>query len=80
MIRFFVGKIIFLDEEPDHGESPVTVSLFFGDFNIIKLFLELGADPSPLEWNKAHRLALGPTDDLLLRQLTADDLGKTNKK
>ncbi len=54
-----------LDFASDYGEFPLGVCLWFGDFESLRLLLDLGADPSPLNWTALHRaVALGDASDL----------------
>jgi cytohesin len=49
-----------LDTESDFGEFPLGVCLYFGDLETLRVLLDLGADPKPLNWTPLHHaVALG---------------------
>jgi ankyrin repeat protein len=49
-----------LDIVTDYGESALSVCAYFGDFDAIRLLLDAGADPQPLQWTPLfHAIAFG---------------------
>lgn len=55
IIRSLVELGADLDMASSYGESPLSVSFFFGDFQAIRLLLDLGANADVLEWTPQHR-------------------------
>jgi cytohesin len=54
-----------LDAASDYGEFPLGVCLYFGDLGTMRVLLELGANPGPLNWTPLyHAVAMGSVADL----------------
>ncbi len=45
-----------LNAASKHGEFPLGVCLRFGDFQTLHRLIQLGADPTPLQWSEAHHV------------------------
>ncbi len=43
-----------LDTVTDFGEFPLGVCLYFGDFETMRVLIDLGADSGPLNWTPVH--------------------------
>src|SRR5205085_1362071 len=49
-----------LDAASDYGEFPLGVCLYFGDLGTMRVLLELGAKPGPMNWalTRTHSMSL----------------------
>lgn len=66
------------DCESDYGESPLSVASLMGRFEVVKVLLDAGADPSPLQWTELMRaVALGSHSDV---QRLLDSGGKLDDR
>lgn len=64
VLRHLIDQGVSLDATSVHGESPVSVSLYFSDFAALRLLAGAGADLAVLGWDAAmRRFALGTDDD-----------------
>jgi ankyrin repeat protein len=53
------------DCETEYGESPLNVASRLGEFDAVRLLLDAGGDPSPLQWTELMKaVALGTCDDV----------------
>ena len=66
ILRNLVGRGGSLDKTSKYAESPLSVTLWFGDFEAFRLLLELGADRASLRWTGLHdRIILGTYEELI---------------
>lgn len=52
MVKYLIFMKVDLDAESKYGESPLSVASHQAKFNIVKLLLAAGADPSRLGWDE----------------------------
>lgn len=75
IIRSLVERGVSLDRASIHGESPLSVTLWFGDLEAFRVLLELGADRTPLRWTDLHdRIILGSCQELKAYSRTAKEI------
>jgi ankyrin repeat protein len=59
-LAFLVKRGAPLGATSEHGESALSVASRLGRFDVVRLLLDAGDDPSPLGWSELHRaVALG---------------------
>lgn len=64
VLRHLVAGGADLDATSNHGESPLSVCLYFGDFDGLRWLADAGADVATLGWDAAFgRFALAAEDD-----------------
>ena len=65
ILEYLIAAGAPLDCVSDYGESVLTVAAGRPDLELVKLFLDRGADPAVLRWNDVFRtLAFGTPDEL----------------
>ncbi len=65
MAEFLVRNGAEMDCETEYGESPLNVASRLGEFDAVRLLLDAGGDPSPLQWTELMKaVALGTCDDV----------------
>lgn len=75
MLEYLIAAGAPLDCVSDYGESVLTVAAGRPDLELVKLFLDRGADPSVLRWNDVFRaIAFGTPDELQTLLRTASPL------
>src|SRR6185436_2822626 len=75
IIRSLVGRGVSPDRASKYGESPLSVTLWFADFEAFRLLLELGADRRPLGWTDLHeRTILNSYEELKAYSRTAIEI------
>jgi ankyrin repeat protein len=75
IIRSLVERGVSLDRTSKHGESPLSVTLWFGDFEAFRMLVELGANRTPLRLTDLHeRIILGSIEDLKAYPHTAIEI------
>jgi len=74
ILRLLIDRGADLDAESDYGESALSVASHVGRFDAVKLLLDSGANPAPLDWTPLHRaVALGTAADVKRRLDAGDD-------
>jgi ankyrin repeat protein len=70
-----------LDVASDYGESPLGTCLYFGDLGTMRIMLELGANPGPLNWTSLHHaVAMGCWSDLERIKPTLAEINAPNQR
>jgi cytohesin len=70
-----------LDAASDFGEFPLGVCLYFGDLETMRVLLDLGADPTPLNWTQLHHaVAVGNLADLGQCAPTSAEINAVNQR
>ena len=65
IVRRLFEAGVSLDAASDYGEFPLGVCLGFGDLETLRVLLDLGAAPGPLNWTPLHHaVALGSVSDV----------------
>ena len=54
LIKFLIESGAPFDAVSSYGETPVQVASIHGDFALVKLLLDRGANPEPLGWSELH--------------------------
>lgn len=64
IVEYLISLGIDLDVESKYGESPLSVASHRGKFEVVRLLLDAGADPSRLGWNSLmHAVVFGSLAD-----------------
>ena len=75
LLRLLIDRGADLDAVSDHSESALSVAALIGRLDAIRLLLEAGANPDPLEWSSLHRaVAIGTLEEVRERIKLGDDL------
>jgi len=75
MAEFLVKNGAVIDCETDYGESSLSVASRMGRFDAVKLLLDAGADPTPLQWTELMKaVAFGSCRDVQRRLDSGDKL------
>lgn len=70
-----------LDLASEYSESPLSVCLHFGDFDTLRLLIELGADTGSLNWTALHRaVALEGFSEIKSMRPTATEINTVNRR
>ena len=76
MIKLLIRLGSDMDCETSYGESPLSVSSHVGRFDAVRVLIDSGAAPSPLQWNALHTAVATGTAEDVKRQISGDDLHK----
>jgi len=80
LLRLLIDRGADLDAVSDHSESALSVAALIGRLDAIRLLLEAGANPDPLEWSRLHRaVAIGTLDEVRERIKAGDDLAARDR-
>lgn len=80
VLQLLIDRGADLDAVSEYGESALSVSSRVGRFDAVRLLLDAGANPAPLEWTPLHQaLALGTVADARQRLEAGDDLSARDR-
>ncbi|HYE33263.1 MAG TPA: ankyrin repeat domain-containing protein [Methylomirabilota bacterium] len=81
IIRRLAAAGASLDLPTIYGESPLSVCLYFGDLESLRLLIELGADPGPLDWTALHKcVALGGVSHIQALNPDSTEINRLNSR
>ena len=67
------------DCETTYGESPLSVPSYFGRFDVVKVLLDRGVDPAPLQWNSLMKaVALGSCEEVRQQLATGSNISDSD--
>ncbi|OWK44361.1 ankyrin repeat domain-containing protein [Fimbriiglobus ruber] len=80
IVRFLIEQGADLNASSDYGESGLSVSSGAGRLDVVRVLLEAGADPAPLEWTLLHLVvAFGSLERIRLQIQAGDDLNARDR-
>jgi ankyrin repeat protein len=80
VLRLLIDRGADLDAVSDYGESALSVASRVGRFDAVKLLLDSGANPAPLEWTALHRaVAIEKIADVQRRLEAGDELSSRDR-
>ena len=52
LVRYLIEQAVYLNAQSDYCESGLSVASYYGRFDVVKILLDAGANPKPLQWTE----------------------------